>query len=92
MNESATAVEATVGQVNEMSNRAQDRIETARSIARRIQDLRVRLIGGSAESKAEDISAPEPVRPEVDVLSHNLNALGDLLREIESDLSALEGL
>jgi len=87
------ATEVTIGQINEMSNRTQDRIDTARSISRRLGSLRVRLIGGVEEANAKaDTSAPEPVRPEVDGLSHNVNVLGDILREIDSDLSALEGL
>jgi len=85
---------ATVGQVHEMSNRAQDRIGTARNISQRLQSLRVRLIGGVGNdaSKKEVVSPAEPVRPEVDDLSHNLNILGDILNEIDSDLQALEGL
>ncbi len=92
MNEPLTATEVTIGQINEMSNRAQDRISVARNIAQRTQDLRDRLIGGVTESEGEPDKAAEPVRPEVDGLSHNLNVLGDILNEIESDLSALEGL
>jgi len=87
-----TLTAKTAGQISELSSRTQDRIGTARHIAHRIQELRVRLIGDSAESKAEADKVPEPVRPEVDDLSHNLNVLGDLLNEIESDLQALEGL
>jgi len=81
----------TVGQINEMTNRSQDRISTARNISQRLQELRVRLIGGVSEAK-ETVDAPEPVRPEIDGLSHDLNILGDILNEIEADLSALEGL
>ncbi len=83
--------EKTIGQINEMFIRAQDRISTARNIAQRIQDLRVRLIGGDQEGEIST-DAPEPVRSEIDNLSHNLNVLGVVLNEIESDLSVLEGL
>jgi len=93
MSEVETAGTAvTIGQINEMSNRAQDRIGTARNISQRIQSLRVRLIGGATEDENKVDNAPEPVRPEIDGLSHDLNTLGNILHEIETDLSALEGL
>ena len=87
----AIGTASVMGQVNEMSSRVQDRINTARNISQRIQDLRVRLIGGTVEAQ-ETTDAPEPVRPDVDNLSHSLNVLGSILSEIDTDLQALEGL
>ena len=86
------ATEVTIGQINEIFNRLQDRIGTARHISQRLQDLRVRLIGGVTEDESKADNAPEPVRTEVDNLSHSINVLGDILNEIDSDLSALQGL
>jgi len=91
--EGRLVIESTVGQINKMSNKAQDRIGTARNILQRIQDLRVRLIGGVEEANVKsDTNAPEPVRPEVDCLSHNIDILGDIFNEIESNLQGLESL
>ncbi len=76
--------------VEEIIGQSQDRVDTLRIVSKRLQDLRERLIGGVVCNEESD--APEPVRNETEIVSHNLSTMQTILAEIQSDLSALEQL
>ncbi len=97
MNESAAiggAVEArAIGAIGEITNTANARIETARQISQRLQDLRRRLVGDIDTNKAVGTTdVPTPVRAEVEELASTMDVLREIFEETLNDLAALERL
>ena len=86
------AVEATVGAINEIKSQSNERLDYARQISQRIQDLRIRLVGHVPEcneTACGEVSAPQA---EVEQLSETIATMHVILQEIDENLSMLERL
>jgi hypothetical protein len=84
----------TMGAINEITNTARMRIETAVDISQRLENLRRRLIGESEHDLNKGVApdAPAPERSEVEELSEQMDVLRIVLEKTLNDLAKLETL
>ena len=83
------------GAIKEILAGLDNRIDVARNISRRLQDLRVRLVGDKTPDCVDEkggTKPPEPVRAEIVELDHSLEILRDILVEVQDNLTSLEQL
>ena len=84
-------VEAPMGVINEIKQRANERLDFARNVSQRIQDLRIRLIGHVPE-ECEAETDPKAPTAEVEQLADAVNTMNAVLSEIDRNLGMLERL
>lgn len=88
------AKDATMGAINEIKANSNGRLEFARGISQRVQDLRIRLVGHvpeCAKTCGDAVEAPAP-EAEVEQLAGTINVMQEILIEIDENLSMLESL
>ena len=86
------AVKATVGAINEIKAKSNDRLDFARGISQRIQDLRIRLVSHVPECNETTCDTVEAPKAEVEQLAETISVMNTVLIEIDENLSMLERL
>ncbi len=84
--------EATVGAINEIKHNSNARIDFARDISQRVQDLRIRLVGHVPECDEKACDTVEPPKAEVEQLAETMGVMNTVLVEINDNLIQLERL
>ena len=84
-------VEASQGELQKAISKINSSVDIARDVHKRMEDLRIRLIGNDAnELSKEGAGSPEPVRPQINELAYRLYLLRDAHEQILNELAELE--
>lgn len=78
--------------INEIKYKSNERLDYARQISQRLQDLRVRLVGDTPSNTEETGKEAATPKAEVEQLADTIHTMGAILGEMDSDLSMLERL